>query len=243
MKTYTEILDLLKEDKSYYDEELSPDEYTYSEALDLLHDFADDLDNDEERDDSFHDVIRKEAQEIVDAFAEEGVTVDLESLLNDFYDEEGITVQDHLPESITTQMFGIDFLRDQFVDYKKALKELEKLIQKESEGNGKLKSIEFYAQKIDHRFKEKIDPRKLAALYRKKRALKECITEEKTISDDELQTLADLLDSTKSELSDDLLKAFISHNIKKISKIIYSEINDKNKAKKIITSIEAEMRE
>jgi hypothetical protein len=77
-----------------------------------------------------------------------------------------------------TDFFYIKKIKDMFLDYKSAVSALHRLIQKERQKGGPMKSIEFYAQKLDHMIAGKFNPKKLAALYRKEYTVESLVIQE-----------------------------------------------------------------
>lgn len=123
------------------------------EALDELHSM--DFDDINEVDDAVNELSEKYGIDDVELFQE-------------YYDEMIQT------EGIGSEMLGLDKMKDIFKDYKKALAAMDKLVKKErAKKNGDMKSLEFYAQKVDNMIQGKFNPKKLAALYRKEYAVSE----------------------------------------------------------------------
>jgi hypothetical protein len=162
------IKELLEEE---LDDNPTHEEMMYVLALDMLHELVARKDNETGG--------NADPEEIADFIVAQYAGINKEELLDDYYgeieeyaDEEEDDYADWELEEGFLSSAGINILepfQDLTMNYKKAAQIFGKLIDTEKRANGgRLKhTLEFYAQKLDHQVKGKLDPKKLVKEFEK----------------------------------------------------------------------------
>ena len=263
---FAKIKDLLKESEEILSnaaiQEDESDLTTYSQFMDEVHEEvvlefmnlkSDDI-NADTFDQYFESMVHKIVENKIQHTPISLFTVNeiVENYFSEYED-------DLVSEGITGEFFGINKLKDMFLDYKTAITKLDQIvkdeIKKSKDGKTLPKTLEFYAQKLDHQIKGKFDPKKLAKMYRA-----EYMKAESTITDDHsliehiARTAADeghqlteeisdkefdeiLSKVMASRLGDDLIDSIESGDVKGAEKIVDVDVDDMKKTKQIVKRI------